>query len=357
MADFSDIDAFFNGKKLLVEQSSQRLTRRARVLRFLKLALPSAAAVLVAMVLILPSLKKESVVADLDITLPKKGELEKLHIEQTEFTITDKDNKVSTFTADRIDETEPGSKLMKIINPKGNIPVGADNQVVRIDSEIGFYNQNSNIVQAEKNVKAVYDDGTTILTETASYDFNRAFGSGNDDVYAFGNWGKLWAEGFEYYQDRELLVLLGNSKIVSDGRTILADRQIRYYRTENKMEAEGNVVVVEAENILHADKMIAYFKGTSPSELKKVEAFGNVRVDTADGQAEGDYGLYRPERSELELEGNVVVKQDGNVIHGQKAVTNLKTSVSRIIAGKKNGKRVSGVIKGTAIKGKKHEKK
>lgn len=357
MADFSDIDAFFNGKKPLVAQSTERLSPRARILRFLKLAMPSAAAVLIAMVLIFPSLKKETVVAGLDVTLPKKGELEKLHIEQTEFTITDKDNKVSTFTADRIDETEPGSKLMKIINPKGKIPAGAEKQIVKIDSKIGYYNQNANVVRVEKNVKAVYDDGTTVLTESADYDFNRSFGSGEEDIYAYGSWGKLWAEGFEYYQGDELLVLLGNSKIVSDGRTIIADRQIRYYRMQNKMEAEGNVVVVEGENILQADKMIAYFKGNSPEELQKVEAFGHVRVDTADGQAEGDYGLYRPERSELELEGNVVVKQDGNVIYGQKAVTNLKTSVSRIIAGKKTGKRVSGVIKGSAIKGKKNEKK
>lgn len=357
MADFSDIDAFFSGKKALERQANSRLTLRTKILRFLKLAMPSAAAVLIALVLLFPSLKENTVVADLDVTLPKKGELEKLHIEKTEFAITDKDNKVSTFTADRIDETEPGTKLMKIINPKAKIPAGGIDEFVYLDSDVGFYDQTANIITSEQNVKAVHDNGTTVLTEIATYNFNTAYGSGDKDIYAFGDWGKLWADGFEYFQPQELLILNGKSKIVSGERTLWADQQVRYFRFENKIEAEGNVVVLENNNVLKADKMVAYFKGTSPSEIKRIEAFGHVKVDTADGQAQGDKGLYQPEKSELELEGNVVVKQDGHVIYGQKAITNLKTSVSKIVSGKENGKRVSGVIKGSSIKGKKNEKK
>ncbi len=58
----------------------------------------------------------------MDVTLPKKGELEKLHMEETVFYITDADNKVNNFNADKIDETEPGSKLLKLTNPQGIVP-------------------------------------------------------------------------------------------------------------------------------------------------------------------------------------------------------------------------------------------
>lgn len=357
MKNFRDIDAFFNGQKPFEEKIEvAQQTLRVRVLRFLKLAMPSFAAVLIVMILLFPTLKKNTVVADFDVTLPQKGELEKLHIVQTEFSVTDKDNKVSTFTADRIDETEPGSKLVKIINPKGRIPTETDEAFVHIDSDVGYYDQKENIIQTRQNVKAVHDNGTTVLTQAADYDFNQSVGKGDEDVYAYGEWGKLWAEGFEYHQQKDLLILSGKSKILADNREIRADRQIRYYRAENRLEAEGHVLITEADQSLAADKVIAYLDDKHSSQIKKAEAFGHVVVTSPQGTAQGRQGVYTPERSEVELTGDVVIEQDGNRIYGQKAVTNLQTSVSRITAGKEKGNRVSGIIRGSSIKGKKHEK-
>ncbi len=430
MVDFHKIDAFFNGETAFENENPVKLSRRARVLRWAKLLMPSLAAVLIALLLLFPSLKDNDVVNSLDVTLPKKGELEKLHMEQTEFSITDKDNKISTFFADQVDETKAGSKLLKIINPEGNIPAG-DNRFVNIDSDIGYYNQETQVIELEENVVAVYDEGTTAETEYARYDFKANYGNGNQAVYAFGDWGKLWSEGFEYYQDKELIVLTGKSKVINEKNTLWADKEIRYYRTENRLEAEKNVKAVNLENtiyadvmktffipgskmdvkrveayghvrvldgsntmyadkmiafmhpkqkntiekieayghvkvedkqnindnILYADKMYAFFMAGSEQKLEKIEAFDNVKVITADGTASGDYGLYLPDRAEVELHRNVEIVQDGNVIHGDKAITNLNTSVSRVLADKESKKRVSGVITGSTVKGKKDEEK
>ena len=391
MVDFHKIDAFFNGETAFENENPVKLSRRARVLRWAKLLMPSLAAVLIALLLLFPSLKDNDVVNSLDVTLPKKGELEKLHMEQTEFSITDKDNKISTFFADQVDETKAGSKLLKIINPEGNIPAG-DNRFVNIDSDIGYYNQETQVIELEENVVAVYDEGTTAETEYARYDFKANYGNGNQAVYAFGDWGKLWSEGFEYYQDKELIVLTGKSKVINEKNTLWADKEIRYYRTENRLEAEknvkavnlentiyadvmktffipgskmdvkrveayGHVRVLDGSNTMYADKMYAFFMAGSEQKLEKIEAFDNVKVITADGTASGDYGLYLPDRAEVELHRNVVIVQDGNVIHGDKAITNLNTSVSRVLADKESKKRVSGVITGSTVKGKKDEEK
>ena len=91
MADFRKIDAFFNGEAAFDNKEASKLSRRAQILRWAKLLMPSLAAVLIALLLLFPSLKDNDVVESLDVTLPKKGELEKLHMEQTEFSITDKD--------------------------------------------------------------------------------------------------------------------------------------------------------------------------------------------------------------------------------------------------------------------------
>jgi lipopolysaccharide transport protein LptA len=357
LTDFKQIDSFFNGDRAFEEKDRPQISRRAKILHFLKVAMPSAAAVLVAGVLLWPTFKKETVIADFDMTLPKKGELEKLHIEQSSFAVTDKNNKVSTLTADQVDETETGSNVMKIINPKGDLPLGDQDERVKIDSEIGYFDQKANTVRSEKNVKAVTSQGTTVLTESADYDFNKAYGKGDKDVYAFGDWGKLKAEGFEYHQTNDLLILNGKSTIFSENRIVRADRQIRYYRRDNRIEADGNVRIEENDNVLYADKMIAFLTDNKAAEIKKAEAYGNVRIVTPKGTAFGDEGMYLPATNDIELIGNVKLEQNGNIIYGAKAVTNLETSITHVLADQESAKRVSGVIRGQTIKEQKNEKK
>ena len=465
MADFRKIDAFFNGEAAFDNKEASKLSRRAQILRWAKLLMPSLAAVLIALLLLFPSLKDNDVVESLDVTLPKKGELEKLHMEQTEFSITDKDNKISTFFADLVDETQAGSKLLKITNPAGVIPTG-ENKFVNVDSDIGYYNQAAQIIELKQNVVAVYDEGTTAETEYARYDFTSNYGEGNQKVYAYGDWGKLWADGFKYYQEKELIVLTGKSKLIHEENTLWADKEVRYYRLENRMEAEKNVKavnrqntmyadlmktyfaadsqneierieaydnvrvmdgksimhadkmiafmrpgrdnaierieaydnvrVIDEKNTMHADKMIAFMRPGQDNAIERIEAYGNVKVEdkqnkhantlyadkmyaflssgqeqklekieafdnvnviTPDGTAKGDYGLYRPDKDEVELNRNVVIVQDGNVIKGDKAITNLTTSVSRVLADKTNKNRVSGVITGATVKGEKDDEK
>ena len=122
MFDSHKIDAYFNGEKDLRPAAETMLTRRAKIMRWIKLALPSLAALLIGLLIVLPGLQTDDDRFELDVTRPKKGELEKLHMENTVFYITDADNQVNNFNADKIDETEPGSKLIKLINPQGIIP-------------------------------------------------------------------------------------------------------------------------------------------------------------------------------------------------------------------------------------------
>ena len=117
MFDSHKIDAYFNGEKNLRLQTETALSRRAKIMRWVKLVLPCLAALLIGLLIIIPHLQNDDSRFDMDITRPKKGELEKLHMEQTVFYITDAENKVNNFNADKIDETEPGSKLLKLINP------------------------------------------------------------------------------------------------------------------------------------------------------------------------------------------------------------------------------------------------
>ena len=59
MFDSHKIDAYFNGEKDLRPATETMLTRRAKIMRWIKLALPSLAALLIGLLIVLPGLQTD----------------------------------------------------------------------------------------------------------------------------------------------------------------------------------------------------------------------------------------------------------------------------------------------------------
>lgn len=207
--DKNKIESFFNDTTS--SPKKEVVTKHTRIIRRTKLLLPCIAAALIGLLIAFPSLQS-SYDFSIDITSPKKGELEKLHIENTIFYITDKDNKINNFTAKNIDETEPGSKLVKLINPEGTLP-GSDESWINIKSPVGFFNQTDNILDLTDNVEMFYSDGMNAETEALTFDFNNAKGYGTKPVTAEGTFGNLQSEGFEFYSKKNILIFTGKTNI------------------------------------------------------------------------------------------------------------------------------------------------
>ena len=215
MFDKEKIDQYFAdtsfAKPKLKEQN--KVTKRTKIVRLFRLLLPSIAAVLIGVLLVFPSLKKDARDFKLDITMPKKGELEKLHVENTVLYITDSKNQVNNFTAQSIDETAPGSKLVKLHNPEGMMPLSKENWI-NIKSPTGYFNQSTNIIQLTEDVKMYYNEGMEVETQELFYDFNSRKGYGNQPVAAEGIFGNLLAEGFIFDSDNQILTFTGHSDIM-----------------------------------------------------------------------------------------------------------------------------------------------
>lgn len=145
MFDFKKLDVFFaeDSLKKKGRENDRNIVRRTRAVRLVKLLLPAVAAALAGLLIVLPGLQDRSGDLQLNIAKPKDGELEKLHMENTVFYVTDDANRVNNFTADTIDETEPGSKLIKLIRPEGLLP-SSDDRWISVKSPVGFYDQNKN---------------------------------------------------------------------------------------------------------------------------------------------------------------------------------------------------------------------
>ena len=407
MLETSKIDSFFDGDVQL-KQQPEETPPTSKWSRFVKLGFPCIAAALFGVMVVIPNIKKSVDLRD-NITMPRKNELEKLHIEETVFSAVDNKNRVNTVIADSVDEVEPGSQKVKFQNPHGTIPTDEGQIVISADS--GYFTQQENILELENNVKAVVHEKTTVNTEYAVYDFNSESGYGNKPIKAVGDWGTLNANEFTYDKKNGLLTLIGHNEIISPKGTLTADKQTQVFQFENKTESLENATLKQNGNVVRADKIIAFFNDSAHKELKRVEAYGNVMITTPaekaygdegyydpqsgklelfgkkklvsirreenmlsakhliafftkgnkqeltnaealqsvvittpKGSASGDRGIYNPQTETVELLGNVRIEQNGNFIVGERAVTDLKTSVSRIIGGEKTGGRISGIF-------------
>ena len=214
MVDFNKLDVFFADDSFRKNNKhNKKIIRRTRTIRIIKLTLPMVAAALAGLLIVLPSLQSREDEFQINIPKPKAGELEKLHMENTVFYMTDKNNLVNNFTAETIDETSPGSKLVKLINPEGLLPT-SESKWLSIKSPIGYYDQNQNLLWLDENVSMVYSDGMKAQTKRIYYDGKTAQAYSKTPVTANGYFGNLKSEGFEYYKDKDLIIFTGKSKIV-----------------------------------------------------------------------------------------------------------------------------------------------
>lgn len=216
MFDKDKIDSYFNTdlqKRAEPAKKKSGYDKRTRIVRMAKLLFPSIAAVLIGTLLIFPSLKHDIRDLKLDITRPKKEELEKLHVENTVLYVTNKDNQVNNFTARNIDEIEPGSKIIKLSFPEGMLPVNLTGWV-NLKSLSGYFDQSTNIIQLTDSVEMFYNEGVEVHTDEVFYDFNQEKGYSNSPVAAEGIFGTLLAEGFEFTNKDNILTFTGHNDIV-----------------------------------------------------------------------------------------------------------------------------------------------
>lgn len=145
-------------------------------------------------------------------------------------------------------------------------------------------------------------------------------------------------------------VLTGRpAKIKTDKEEIAAKENITYYPSKQEAVALGNVEATDKEgNKIYADKMIAYFEKSATSkeglELRKVNIFGNIKIITPQANVSAEKASYLPNKGLINLYNNVIINQQGNILKGDRAETNLNSGISKLIA-KDSKSKVKGVFK------------
>ncbi|MDR1694918.1 MAG: LPS export ABC transporter periplasmic protein LptC [Lactobacillaceae bacterium] len=212
MLEKNRLDTYFEDTTSPKNKKLSDVAKHTKFVRLSKLFLPIIAAAIVGMLLIIPALKEAADEIDLNFAKPKYGDFEKLHVENTTFYITDEDNKVSNFYTIGIDETFPGSKLIKLTNPQGTVNTKND-KWVSLKSTVGFYNQNTNFLDLKENTEVVFSDGMEVKTEKVAFDFSKSFGHTDTPVIGHGVFGDINSESMEFDAKTKVIIFKGKTSI------------------------------------------------------------------------------------------------------------------------------------------------
>ncbi|MBT5751544.1 MAG: hypothetical protein HOI33_02440, partial [Rhodospirillaceae bacterium] len=150
--------------------------------------------------------------------------------------------------------------------------------------------------------------------------------------------------------DKGILVLTGrNLKMTADGNVVTARDSLEFWQNKKMAVARGDAKVNSEGKVLTADILTAYFhdvagKGT---KIQRLEAFGNVKIETPTETATSDRGVYEIETGVASIYGSVKIIRDKNILTGEYGQVNLNTGVSRLLnatPGSKNKGRVRAVF-------------
>ena len=145
---------------------------------------------------------------------------------------------------------------------------------------------------------------------------------------------KLTGEMGSYDLIKGILVMTGKKvKLFTGESKITADQQLEFYEKKEMAVARKNALANHNGKLLRANTLVALFfkdeKGKS--QLRRVQAFDNVRVITKTESAWADKGIYDVTSGIATLDGNVRLNRDGNQLNGQSAIINLNTGISKLL--------------------------
>lgn len=185
---------------------------------------------------------------------------------------------------------------------------------------------------------AYYRDAATGGTEIWRMDAQENVRIVSPDQTAFG-------DKAVYDVTRGVLVLTGNTRLVTSEDTITARDSLEFWEKRALAVARGNAIAVRGDKRLRADVLTAHFKRgkNGKSRIHRVEAFDNVLISSPTEIIRSRRAVYNLATGIVVLTGSVKITRGDDQLNGEAAEVNLNSGVSRMLSTGKGP--VRGVFK------------
>ncbi|OPB32395.1 lipopolysaccharide export system protein LptA [Bartonella sp. AR 15-3] len=154
---------------------------------------------------------------------------------------------------------------------------------------------------------------------------------------------ELYADSLEIRDKEGIAILNGNVSVMQGERLLQTSKLAIYY---NKAHITGGINQLRTQSI--------FPEKIGSTDIKKVEALGEVYIKVATQTAKGDKAIFDGQSNMIILTGNNVVLTDGdNVAEGCILTANMKTGKASLEGCKEPGKknRVSIILEASSKNG------
>lgn len=110
---------------------------------------------------------------------------------------------------------------------------------------------------------------------------------------------------------------------------ITAD-QLEVAQSASTAEFTGNVLVIQGGLRLSSDKLTVEYVQGDKTKIDRLVAEGNVLLSTPAEAAESTRAVYALTSQQLEMTGDVVLTQAGNVMSGETLIVNIADGTGRM---------------------------
>ena len=202
---------------------------------------------------------------------------------------------------------------------------------------------NEKIYLARGNARAVRGD-VTVRAETLTAHY-REVGNGKTEVYQVVADGgvlittpreKITGDTGVYDVEKGVFRLTGKSLLIeTPEEKVTARDKIEYFSQEKKALLVGDATVVKDNRKVRSDTMTARFAEDAKGKmaLSRADIVGNVVITTPTEVARAERGVYNADSGIATLTGGVKLTRGDNQLNGEFAEVNLKTGISRLLAG------------------------
>jgi len=233
------------------------------------------------------------------------------------------------------------------------------NAPLEINADDGIeWRRDEQVYIARGNALAVRGDISVYADEMRAH-YRKIEGAGTDvdiidvlgNVRIVSPTATIYGDRGAYDVINGVLVLVGKDlRLIGEHDTLTARDSLEYWEKKKIAVARGDAEAVREDKRIKADVLTAYFKPGADDglDLDRIEAFGNVRIVTAQEYVQGNHGIYFVEKEIATLDGDVKITREDNQLNGAYAEVNLKTGISQLLAGPPGSPKV-GRVRGLLV--------
>lgn len=193
--------------------SQRGLARRHTVITLTKWLLPAAALALLASIALWPEFDLATDQARVAFRR-MAGDIQGAQLTDARYRGVDEKGRPYTLTAATAQQVDP--ERINLTSPKGDITM-QDGSWLMVHAKDGVFMQHASALDLSHDVTLYRDDGTTMVTASASVDLKSGAAAGGEPVHAEGPFGVLDAQGFALVDKGAIVQFTGPAHLLLNG--------------------------------------------------------------------------------------------------------------------------------------------